>query len=289
MAGPPEQSKPPDRESAFAGALTKARKQNQRGNTPPPGNTPDERVGIEGKLRSQVRKTAQEESPLSLDEQFEAAGVRNAARRVPFMRKRLERAGGLISAPGTEDARIASERKRQREVRDLEKERGEIARKRRAGRAAGGRLSGLRDRRLRRKQKRLTKKIKKKKKFGQLIGAFIIRLSWAMLWVTWGHSIYIIDLMFFIGFAVPFLGRMIVPEVGMEWFVGMNFKNKAPISKATVQVIKVAEFTAMFVITFLVASVDLLFLTFILTAAYIVLVVKDALSNLFGSIIDFFS
>ncbi len=85
------------------------------------------------------------------------------------------------------------------------------------------------------------------------IGNALIKASWANLWLTFGHSIYIIDLLFFAGWASNYL-RKYIPEIGREWFpdaVG----DKMP--AAALLPIKLGELVAMGLITFLVAIIDL--------------------------------
>lgn len=50
----------------------------------------------------------------------------------------------------------------------------------------------------------------------QMIGRGLIKASWASLWLTFGHSIYVIAILFFAAGASKYL-RQYIPEVGTEW------------------------------------------------------------------------
>ncbi|WKZ28967.1 MAG: hypothetical protein QY323_05600 [Patescibacteria group bacterium] len=90
----------------------------------------------------------------------------------------------------------------------------------------------------------------------KMVGNALIKISWGNLWLTFGHSIYIIDILFFAGWASKYL-RQYIPEVGKEWFPGELGKK---IPAHALLPIKLGEYVAMFLITFLVAAFDLLLL-----------------------------
>lgn len=86
-----------------------------------------------------------------------------------------------------------------------------------------------------------------------MVGNALIKMSWSNLWLTFGHSIYVIDILFFAGFASKYL-RQYIPEIGREWFPGALGKS---IPAHALLPIKLGEIVAMCVITFLVLLIDL--------------------------------
>jgi len=262
MAAPQRQSEPLVRERTYQAELQKAqaaerraaldRASERRGKASvTSGQRQYSDAGRAGELRRQTTKAAREKQYMAASQTGGTPGA--AGRPAP-----------LAVAP---DAPLGRERQRQEESGASEEELKRVRYARQGNAATGGRLSVLRDRPLRREQQKLQKQTKKKKKNRQIVGAAIIRISWMLLPLTFGHSIYIIDLLFFIGFAVP-LARRVIPEVGMEWFVGVPIKGKPLASKSTILMFKIAEFVAMFVITALVIGVDLIFSTILIIAAY---------------------
>lgn len=86
-----------------------------------------------------------------------------------------------------------------------------------------------------------------------MVGNALIKMSWSNLWITFGHSIYVIDLLFFAGFASKYL-RQYIPEIGKEWFPG-DLGRKMPAH--ALLPIKLGEIVAMVLITLLVFLLDL--------------------------------
>lgn len=87
----------------------------------------------------------------------------------------------------------------------------------------------------------------------KMFGNGLIKMSWSNLWMTFGHSIYIIDILFFAGWASKYL-RQYIPEVGKEWFPG-EIGKKMPAH--ALLPLKLGEIVAMFFITFWVLIIDL--------------------------------
>lgn len=125
------------------------------------------------------------------------------------------------------------------------------------------------------------------------IGAMWIRTCWMWLWPSFGHSIYLINITFFIGFMSKFARRWI-PEVGAEWFYispgmrvgaggapqkGRSSKASRAGTKAAVMVVKVGELGAMGLITFLVAMFDIFV---ILVLMFIILTIEKIVSIIPG-------
>ncbi len=90
----------------------------------------------------------------------------------------------------------------------------------------------------------------------KMIGNGLIKMSWSNLWITFGHSIYVIDILFFAGWASKYL-RQYIPEVGKEWFPG-EIGNKMP--PHALLPLKLGEIVAMGLITFCVLMIDLMVL-----------------------------
>ena len=86
-----------------------------------------------------------------------------------------------------------------------------------------------------------------------MVGGALIKMSWSNLWLTFGHSIYVIDILFFAGFASKYL-RQYIPEIGKEWFPG-DLGKKMPAH--ALLPIKLGEIVAILVITFFVAILDI--------------------------------
>ncbi len=100
-----------------------------------------------------------------------------------------------------------------------------------------------------------------------------IKACWAFLWETFGHSIYLIDLLFLLQAGSGYLRRFI-PAVGEEWFAPEALKN---LPKSSLLPIKLAEIVGMVVITALVIALDVLFVTVI---AILLAVVTAAANHL---------
>ncbi len=90
----------------------------------------------------------------------------------------------------------------------------------------------------------------------KMIGNALIKVSWSNLWLTFGHSIYVIAILFFAGWASNYL-RQYIPEVGMEWFPG-DLGKKMP--KHTLLPLKLGEIVAIAFIMFWVLMIDLIML-----------------------------
>ncbi len=90
----------------------------------------------------------------------------------------------------------------------------------------------------------------------KMIGNALIKVSWSNLWLTFGHSIYVIAILFFAGWASNYL-RQYIPEVGMEWFPG-DIGKKMP--KHTLLPLKLGEIVAIAFIMFWVLMIDLIML-----------------------------
>ncbi len=90
----------------------------------------------------------------------------------------------------------------------------------------------------------------------KMIGHGLIKMSWANLWLTFGHSIYFIFILFFSGWASTYL-RQYIPEVGMEWFPG-DIASKIP--KHMFLPLKLGEIIAISFIMFWVILFDLIIL-----------------------------
>jgi hypothetical protein len=87
----------------------------------------------------------------------------------------------------------------------------------------------------------------------KMVGNGLIKMSWSNLWMTFGHSIYIIDILFFAGWASKYL-RQYIPEIGREWFPGEIGKK---IPAHALLPLKLGEIVAISFITFWVLIIDL--------------------------------
>ena len=85
------------------------------------------------------------------------------------------------------------------------------------------------------------------------IGRGCILMLWNGLWLSFGHSIYIISILFFIAWASQY-ARKYFPEVGEEWFPSQLLKR---IPKVALIPIKLAEILAISFILFWVLLMDL--------------------------------
>lgn len=107
----------------------------------------------------------------------------------------------------------------------------------------------------------------------KMIGNGLIKMSWSNLWLTFGHSIYVIDIMFFAGWASKYL-RQYIPEVGREWFPGEVGKR---MPEHVILPLKLGEIVAMGIITFGVLMIDLLILA---AFAFLLGAILDVARNL---------
>lgn len=91
-----------------------------------------------------------------------------------------------------------------------------------------------------------------------MMGGFI-RGCWAALWETFGHTIYIIDILFLAQAGSKYL-RKYIPGVGEEWIPPQLLKH---IPKTALLPLKLGEIVGLCVITFLTFILDLLLLSII--------------------------
>ncbi len=90
----------------------------------------------------------------------------------------------------------------------------------------------------------------------KMIGNALIKMSWSNLWLTFGHSVYVLDVLFFAGWASTYL-RQYIPEVGMEWFPG-ELGKKMP--KHALLPLKLGEIVGLSFLTILVLLMDVIIL-----------------------------
>ena len=88
----------------------------------------------------------------------------------------------------------------------------------------------------------------------QQIGTALIKTSWSWLWPSFGHTVYILDILFFAAWGSKYL-REYIPEIGQEW-IPPEVLSKMP--KTALLPLKLGEICALFMITFLVFFLDLL-------------------------------
>lgn len=93
----------------------------------------------------------------------------------------------------------------------------------------------------------------------QMIGQRIVKGFWSSLWMSFGHSVFLLDLVFFAGSSSRFF-RQYIPEIGKEWFTPAAAKR---MPSAAVLPIKYGEIAALVVLTFLVLLLDLSILAII--------------------------
>lgn len=85
----------------------------------------------------------------------------------------------------------------------------------------------------------------------------VIRGCWGALWMSFGHTIYFIDILFLAQAGSKYL-RKYIPAVGEEWFPPQFLKL---IPKTTLLPIKLGEILAMAFITFWVFMIDMLLIS----------------------------
>lgn len=86
------------------------------------------------------------------------------------------------------------------------------------------------------------------------VGRGCILSLWGSLWLTFGHTIYFIGLLFFIAWSSRY-ARKYFPEIGEEWFPGPLLKK---IPKTLLIPIKLGETIGILFITFWVFMLDML-------------------------------
>ncbi len=107
----------------------------------------------------------------------------------------------------------------------------------------------------------------------RMIGNALVKMSWSNLWMTFGHSVYVLDVLFFAGWASTYL-RKYIPEVGTEWIPPDILKKT---SKHLLLPLKLGEIVALSFITFWVLCIDLLILGCIGFIVGLVMTIKNAL------------
>lgn len=85
------------------------------------------------------------------------------------------------------------------------------------------------------------------------IGRGCIMSLWNSLWLTFGHTIYFIAILFFIAWSSKY-ARKYIPEVGEEWFPAELAKK---IPKAALIPLKLGEIVGILFILFWVLVIDL--------------------------------
>lgn len=110
----------------------------------------------------------------------------------------------------------------------------------------------------------------------RMIGNALIKSSWSNLWMTFGHSVYILCILFFAGWASKYL-RQYIPEVGREWFPG-EMGNKVPAH--VLLPLKLGEIVALAFILFWVVLIDIAFIATIGFVVGLIFTVSDAASSL---------
>lgn len=86
------------------------------------------------------------------------------------------------------------------------------------------------------------------------VGRGCVRMLWQFVWPSFGHTIYLIGIIFLIAWSSKF-ARKYVPEVGEEWFPPDLLKK---IPKPMLIPIKLAELVGMAFILFFVFMLDIL-------------------------------
>lgn len=100
-----------------------------------------------------------------------------------------------------------------------------------------------------------------------------IRACWSTLWITLGHSVYLLDIVFIAGAGSSRL-RQYVPAVGEEWFAPQMLQR---LPKSAILPIKFGEICALAVLTGLIFLIDLILFAAI---ALIVTVIGSIVSHL---------
>lgn len=145
--------------------------------------------------------------------------------------------------------------------------------------------------------KRAKKDLKKAQKanatemFREFAGIMWLRFCWSWLWGSFGHTIYLINFTFFIGFMQRYIGFYLpikIPEVGGEW----TYNPMAPKSgakkgagKTKVMIIKVFELLFIALVTLLVLAADTLIIGMI--GMLILVFASIAGAPLVGSVLNF--
>lgn len=117
-------------------------------------------------------------------------------------------------------------------------------------------------------------------------GVMWIRANWAWIFPSFGHTIYFINLSYFIGFMRKFIGFYLpieIPAVGEAWLYQPGSKTMSG-GKTKALVLKLFEFLAIAFITLLVVAVDMLFLASI--GIIIVMAAKASNIPILGGIIS---
>lgn len=105
-----------------------------------------------------------------------------------------------------------------------------------------------------------------------MVGGFI-RACWGALWLTWGHAIYCIDILFLIQAGSKYM-RKYIPAVGEEWFPPAILEK---IPKVALLPLKLGELTGMIFVTFFVMMLDLIFLSIVAFFLGLILDISRAL------------
>jgi hypothetical protein len=100
---------------------------------------------------------------------------------------------------------------------------------------------------------------KPEEQFSQLMVSGFIRSCWGCLWLTYGHSIYLIDILFLAQAGSKYLRRYI-PGVGEEWIPPQILK---VIPKTTLLPLKLGEIVGMCFVTFWVLVMDVILICLI--------------------------
>lgn len=109
----------------------------------------------------------------------------------------------------------------------------------------------------------------------QQVGSSIIKSCWATLTLTLGHSIYLIDLLFFLGWASKYF-RAYIPEVGMEW---LPQQTRDLLPRSAVLPLKLGEIIAMIFITLFVAILDVAILSMIILILSVLMAVGAGIAG----------
>jgi hypothetical protein len=113
-------------------------------------------------------------------------------------------------------------------------------------------------------------------RFKRLMGATFIRVCWAMMALSFYHTVYLMDIAFIVGAFSPFV-RKYIPEVGGEWMPS------APIPKLSRLGIKIGEIIALASITLYVMWLDAwLLLILSLVAAVYAKIIAPVLDSWIG-------
>lgn len=108
----------------------------------------------------------------------------------------------------------------------------------------------------------------------KMVGIGVVRAMWSAIFISFGHSIWVINWVFFIGFATRLVfQKSFFPEMGEEWLPPIptgGSKAAGAARKIVLYLFKIADFFAIFFITLIVGAFDLVIIVIIVLAIYAV-------------------